>query len=64
MRAEGDARELGLDMGAFERCVESKQFAAAVQQDLEQRARRRSSLPLDAFVQVIDDELQRASAKQ
>ena len=69
------ARDLKLDVAAFDRCVASGKYVEAVRKDNEEGARLGVSgtpaffingrlvsgaQPLEAFVQVIDDELTRA----
>jgi len=71
------AQDTGLDLPAFEQCLANGTYRAAVQQDVEDGARLgvkgmpaffingrlvSGAQPLDAFVQIIEDELQRASA--
>jgi protein-disulfide isomerase len=68
------AREVGLDLGAFEQCFTSGRYQAAVQQDLEEGSRLGVSgtpsffingreltgaQPLERFVRVIEEELAR-----
>ncbi len=69
------AREAGLDMGAFERCLTSRTHQAAVQQDVDEGIRAgvtatpsffingrplSGAQPLESFVRVIEEELARA----
>ncbi len=68
------AREVGLDLPAFEQCLGSGTYQAAVQKDVEEGARAgvtgtpaffingrllSGAQPLERFVQVIEDELAR-----
>lgn len=69
------AREVGLDLAAFDQCVSSGKYRAAVQQDVEEGGRvgvsgtptffingrlLTGALPVDRFVQMIEEELARA----
>ena len=73
---KGYARQVGLDLSAFERCLASKKYASAVQKDIDAGSKLgvtgtpaffingrlvSGAQPLEAFVQVIEDELQRAT---
>jgi protein-disulfide isomerase len=66
------AKELGLDMAAFEKCLDNHKYAAAVQKDVEQGMQLgitgtpafyingrmiSGAQPLDAFVRIIDEEM-------
>jgi protein-disulfide isomerase len=69
------AQEVGLDLAAFEHCLNSGKYQAAVQQDVEGRTHAgvtgtpaffingqliSGAQPVDSFVRVIDEELARA----
>jgi protein-disulfide isomerase len=69
------AQQLGMDVSAFERCLGSGKYEAAIQRDVQEGARLgvtgtpaffingrllSGAQPLEAFTQVIDDELARA----
>lgn len=69
------AKEVGLDAAAFEKCLGSGKYQAAVQKDIEEGTRAgvtgtptffingrviSGAQPLESFVRVIDDELARA----
>jgi protein-disulfide isomerase len=69
------AQEVGLDLAAFEHCLNSGKYQAAVQQDVEGGTRAgvtgtpaffingqliSGAQPVDSFVRVIDEELARA----
>ncbi len=69
------AREVGLDMGAFEHCLTSRSHQAAVQKDVDDGTRAgvtgtptffingrplSGAQPLESFVRVIEEELARA----
>jgi protein-disulfide isomerase len=69
------AEEVGLDLAAFEHCLNSGKYQAAVQQDVEGRTHAgvtgtpaffingqliSGAQPVDSFVRVIDEELARA----
>lgn len=69
------AQEVGLDVGAFEKCFSRGKYQAAVQKDIEEGTRAgvtgtpaffingrviSGAQPLESFVRVIDDELARA----
>jgi len=71
----GYAKEVGLDVAAFEQCLNSGKYRAAVQQDIEEGKRVgvtgtpaffingrliAGAQPLNVFTRVIDDELARA----
>jgi len=72
------AREAGLDRPAFQACLESGRAKEPVQQDVEEAARHgltgtpgflvngrllSGSLPLDAFVEVVEEELKETSSR-
>lgn len=72
---KGYAKEVGLDVAAFERCFESGKYRAAVQQDIERGKQAgvtgtpaffingrlvTGAQPLSVFARIIDDELARA----
>jgi protein-disulfide isomerase len=69
------AREAGLDVESFERCVTARTYQAAVQKDVDEGIRAgvtgtptffingrlvSGALPLESFARLIDDELARA----
>jgi len=69
---KGLAKEVGLEMSAFETCLETGKYQAAVKKDIEEGKRVgvtgtpaffingrlvSGAQPLDAFTRVIDDEL-------
>jgi protein-disulfide isomerase len=69
------AQQLGMDVSAFERCLGSGKYEPAIQRDVQEGARLgvtgtpaffingrllSGAQPLEAFTQVIDDELARA----
>lgn len=68
------AREVGLDVAAFDQCVASGKYQAAVQKDVEEGTREgvtgtrvffingrmvSGAQPLESFARVIEDELER-----
>jgi protein-disulfide isomerase len=72
---KGFARQLGMDASAFDACLASGKYEAAIRKDIEDGSRLgvtgtpaffingrlvTGAQPLDAFTQVIDDELARA----
>ena len=76
---KGLAKEVGLDAVAFDTCLGSGKYQAAIRQDIEEGTRAGVSgtpaffingrlisgaQPLEAFARVIDDELARAAAAQ
>lgn len=73
---KGFAKEVGLDVAAFEKCFDGGKYKAAVEKDIEEGKRAgvtgtpaffvngrllSGAQPLDAFVRVIDDELARTA---
>jgi protein-disulfide isomerase len=73
---KGFAKELGLDVTAFESCLDSGKYQAAVKKDIEEGNRAgvtgtpaffingrmiSGAQPLESFVRVIDDELARGA---
>ena len=75
---KGLAKEVGLDMSAFETCFDAGKYQAAVKKDIEEGQRVgvtgtpaffingrlvSGAQPLDAFARVIDDELARTPAQ-
>jgi protein-disulfide isomerase len=76
---KGMAKQVGMDAAAFDACLASGKYDAAVRRDMDEGQRAgvtgtpaffingrlvSGAQPLEAFTQLIDDELARASAKR